>query len=156
MADTQQITALVLPLIAQNLLLPQKVMAEIIPSESVQAYPNAPDWLRGFFIWRGVNVPVVSFESLCNREGDTRSSIVQKFAVLHSVEQQQSVPFYALEIRGIPHPGQYASENLVKGGVKDKDCDVVAMNVIANGQQAIIADLGVLESNISRALKNAI
>lgn len=147
------INSLMLPLVSQALLLPQTVMAEIVPSQPVHALHQAPQWMRGLMPWRGINIPLVSFESMCER--DTRVSLPQNFAVLHATEQSD-MPFYALELRGIPQPVRVQEEELEQGRAKDKDCNVVAFNVMVNGSAAVMADLSVLENKVAYALQAAV
>ena len=47
-----------------KILIPNATVAEIIPYERLQRVQGTPDWFLGFLDWRGVQVPVASFQML--------------------------------------------------------------------------------------------
>tara|TARA_R110002110_G_scaffold321339_1_gene533952 strand:- start:240 stop:707 length:468 start_codon:yes stop_codon:yes gene_type:complete len=59
-----ELPTFVIPLQKSNLLLPNASVAEIIPYEPLQRVQDTPDWFLGFLAWRGIQVPVASFEML--------------------------------------------------------------------------------------------
>jgi chemosensory pili system protein ChpC len=59
-----EVPTFVVPLQKSNILVPKASVAEIIPYEPLQQIPDTPDWFLGFLRWRGVQVPVASFEML--------------------------------------------------------------------------------------------
>jgi chemosensory pili system protein ChpC len=64
MASLEPLPSFVIPLQKSNLVLPSASVAEIIPYEPLRRLPDTPDWFLGFLSWRGVQVPVASFEML--------------------------------------------------------------------------------------------
>ena len=64
MIDLEPLASFVIPLQKSNLVLPNAAVAEIIPYEPLRRVPETPDWFLGFLSWRGVQVPVASFEML--------------------------------------------------------------------------------------------
>ncbi len=153
MADAAQvINSVLIPLNGQNLVLPQSAMAEVIPHENLEAMDTGVGWLKGFIDWRGHQIPVISLEGMCDRSGGlpTKQS---RFVVVYGLEGIPGLSFYAVEVRGIPHPVKLGASALVVGGVKDKDCLVVACNVVADGEPAIIPDLVSIEHMIRAQLE---
>ncbi|MBD3620445.1 MAG: chemotaxis protein CheW [Chromatiales bacterium] len=145
MADPlQTINSLVVPLNGQNLLLPQSAMAEVLSRQPLRPFEGPVKWLRGFAEWRGQQIPVVSLETICGRSGGEVTAN-SRFVVLYAVEGIPGLQFYALEVSGIPHPVKLQAGDLVEGGVKDQDCEVVARNVLADGESCVIPDLQRLE-----------
>ena len=61
---SDQIDVYMIRMQKQGVLLPSDNIAEIIPYEHLQRLEETPDWLLGLLGWRGVQVPVVSFEML--------------------------------------------------------------------------------------------
>jgi chemosensory pili system protein ChpC len=59
-----ELPTFVVPLQKSKILIPNATVAEIIPYEPLQRVPDTPDWFLGFLDWRGVQVPVASFEML--------------------------------------------------------------------------------------------
>ena len=68
--------------------------------------------------------------------------------VLYGVEGIPGLEFYAVEVAGIPHPVKLQAGDVIDGGVKDQDCEVVARNVMADGEPCVIPDLQRLEMMI--------
>lgn len=64
MVDLESLASFVIPLQKSNLVLPNAAVAEIIPYEPLRRVQDTPDWFLGFLSWRGVEVPVASFEML--------------------------------------------------------------------------------------------
>ena len=64
MVSLEPLASFVIPLQKSNLVLPNSAVAEIIPYEPLRRVPDTPDWFLGFLSWRGVQVPVASFEML--------------------------------------------------------------------------------------------
>jgi chemosensory pili system protein ChpC len=138
------INSLIVPLNGQNLLLPQSAMAEVVARQPLRPFEGDIDWLRGFVEWRGQQVPVVSVETICGRSGGEVTTN-SRYVVLYGVESIPGLQFYALEVAGIPHPVKLQSPDVIEGGVKDQDCQVVVRNVMADGQPCVIPDLQRLE-----------
>ncbi len=151
-AIPELINSLVIPLNVQNLVLPQAALAELIARQDVRDVPGTADWLKGFFDWRGQQIPLVSLEAMCGRSGGvpTKDS---RFVVIYGLENIPGLAFFALEVQGIPHPVKLSSDNLMVGGVKDQDCAVVAANVIAEGEPGIIPNLARIEQMLRAELQ---
>lgn len=64
MSEIAELPTFLIPLQKSNLLLPNAAVAEIIPYEPLQRVQDTPDWFLGFLAWRGIQVPVASFEML--------------------------------------------------------------------------------------------
>ena len=60
----EKLPTFLVPLQKSNILLPRNSVAELIPYEPLQRIQNTPDWFLGLLSWRGVQVPVFSFEML--------------------------------------------------------------------------------------------
>lgn len=65
MSETaKELPTFVVPLLKSNILVPEATVAEIIPYEPLQRILGGPDWFLGFLGWRGVEVPIASFEMM--------------------------------------------------------------------------------------------
>jgi chemosensory pili system protein ChpC len=60
----EELPTFLVPLQKSNILLPSSSVAEIIPYEPLQRIQDTPDWFLGLLGWRGIEVPVLSFEML--------------------------------------------------------------------------------------------
>lgn len=105
MNQTDEISSVVrtqlIPLADMNMLLPNTCIAEVIALGELTPVNKAPEWLLGMMNWRGVDIPVISFESANGIAADapTRSSRV---AVLNGLTGDEKLPFYGVISQGIP------------------------------------------------------
>ncbi len=102
----------------QGILLPADTIAEIIPYEPLQRLEDTPDWFLGFLGWRGVQVPVVSFEMLtAERESFSLVSVASaSLVIVRGAGDQASLPFYALVAQTAPVPHDMTEEMIFDSG----------------------------------------
>jgi len=133
----------------QNLLLPNTAIAEIVRYAAPQAVDNAPDWLLGTMVWRGLRIPVVSYERAAG-EAATEYDSGARIAVLNGVHSGAALQFYAVVIRNNPRLLKVLRDDIRKdsGGDRDK---FQLQHVSVNNITAIIPDLAALEQLICNA-----
>ena len=153
MAATQaEINSLIIPLSGQKMVVPQTGLAEVISRSPATELEGGAAWLRGTINWRGQQIPVVSLEQMCGREAPeiTKDS---RYVVLYAIERIPGLSYYAVEVSGIPHPLRLHDGNLLKGGSGEAGCKAVAMNVLAEGEEAMLLDNRYIEQEISGQLQ---
>ncbi len=91
-----------IPLEDMRLLLPTTCVAEIIDWQVPEPVDDAPVWWLGMLEWRGLRIPLLSFEAA---NGRSRGEISRRgrIAVLNGIGGDPELPFYALQLQGIPH-----------------------------------------------------
>lgn len=134
----------------QVLLVPNTAIAEIVYYTTPEPMDNTntPEWLLGAIKWRGLNVPVVSYESATGGElGDVDTT--QRIAVINGVHSDTALQFYAIVIQGNPRLINVAPENINShtGGEIYK---FQLQHVIVNNIVAVIPDLRALEQMITQ------
>jgi len=90
-----------LPLTGMNLVLPNTCIAEVINMQPIEAIKKSPEWLLGMVSWRGIHIPVISFERANGVTTDEHSKIT-RIAVLNSLGTNKDIPFYGVIAQGIP------------------------------------------------------
>ena len=102
----------------QGVILPAETIAEIIPYEPLQRLEDTPDWLLGLLAWRGVQVPVVSFEMLTvERASFSLVSVASaSLVILRGTADQSSLPFYAIVSQTKPHRFSVSDEMMFETG----------------------------------------
>ncbi len=102
----------------QGVLLPADAIAEIIPYEPLQRIEETPVWFLGLLGWRGVQVPVVSFEMLTiERASFSLVSVASaSLVVVRGHADQQALPFYALVSQTQPVFQEISEEMLFETG----------------------------------------
>jgi len=141
------LSALLLPVTGQLLVVPTAVVAEIIKRRELHAPEGAPAWLLGHVKWHQAAVPVVSFEALNGQavaEEDSGSRIV----IIATLDGQSVLRHYALLTRGVPNLLRLTPEDILPAeslvqGVAEH------MKVQVHGQAAAIPDLDYIERTLS-------
>ncbi len=146
--NTGQISSLFIPVTHTNLLLPNAAVAEIIDYVPPEPASGAPSWFLGHVQWRGVRLPVISYDLINGQEAGTLSSRA-RIAVINSIgEQHQALPFFALVSQGIPRLVKVQEEEIAEqeqdGGPADQ------MLVRVSGEEAAIPNLVYLAQQLTQ------
>lgn len=144
------VRTLIIPLAGQNLLLPNVAVAEVIPYIRPRAIAGAPEWLLGAISWRGLNIPLISFDRLHGQ--DSAGTLAQaRIAVFNSVQADSGLAFYAVVTAGIPQLKRVNAEALQE--VAGDAADGILSRVKVGDIQAVIPDLAALESAVADGWK---
>ncbi len=138
--------ALLLPLGDRQLLVPNSVVAELVPYRAPRAMPDMPGWVLGQIDWRDLRLPLLCFELACGAR--LVAGEQPRIAVLNALGGREHVKFIALLLQGIPrsvrvdaalprHPAPLASLELEAVRVDE--------------QEARIPDLIALEDKLAQA-----
>ncbi|HLV77907.1 MAG TPA: chemotaxis protein CheW [Marinobacter sp.] len=143
--NSQTLSCVMIPVSDRQLLLPNVSIAEVVDLNSTDPDPNAPDWLVGFLSWRGLTLPVVSYDvangGLLTVPGENRGRII----VLNTIGQgHDQAPFMALVTQGIPSQIRLEESQLRKLDSEPGPADL--MQVEVDGEAAWIPNLEYLES----------
>lgn len=113
-----ELPTFIVPLQKSNLLIPNLTVAEIIPYEPLQRVEDSPDWLLGFLGWRGVQVPVVSFEMLTVERGSFSlvSVASASLVVLKALGGRSELPFFAVVAQALPRLVRITPNELFETG----------------------------------------
>lgn len=145
-----QIDCLLIPLKDKNLILPNVAVAEIVPFSHLLTTASNVDWMLGRIDWRGVPIPVVCYEMLCN-QGAPAPNPNARFAIINGVGNHAQMPFYAMLVQGIPRL-MHINQDDVKPveafniGTFDKS------SVSIDQEAAIIPDLDLVEQELIKQL----
>jgi len=140
------IRSLLIPLTHDKLLLPNTSLAEIVVQTEVEPV-EGPEWLLGMISWRGLRVPLVSFEAI---QGDTAGKMVEnsQIIVLNTLSNNSDLSFFAILAQGIPHLIN-ANQSIVTAIGQDAgEENGVLQHVLVEAEPAIIPDLDKIESMI--------
>lgn len=145
MSDSQKIIAcLYLPVHQQQLLLPNVSVAEVVSYQTPAESKGKPDYFLGYVSWRGINIPVISFE-LANQQNSLKAQANARIVVINTIgEHHKDLPFFAIVTQGIPRLVKVASD-LIKP-VKGKNDKAELSTIKLDGEEAVIPDLTYLES----------
>ncbi|MBX2808298.1 MAG: chemotaxis protein CheW [Cellvibrionaceae bacterium] len=143
-----EIPSLLIPMVEGQLLLPTVSVAEMIPYQTPQPSPslagkNQPPWYLGELSWRGVTVPMLSYEAI-NGGVTAEVQATSQVAILNNTGVSEQLPFIAMLTQGIPHLSRVVATEISENTdtpVKDYD----QMQVFIAGEQAIVPNISRLE-----------
>ena len=103
MLETESVIAsLYLPVSNKQLLLPNVSVAEVVAYQAPKNLDEAPDYFLGTVSWRGIDIPVVSYE-LANGLKLNETSSTARIAVINTIgEHINTLPFFAIITQCIP------------------------------------------------------
>lgn len=131
------------------LLVPNTAVAEIVHYTDPQPADNAPDWLLGTMEWRGLRLPVISFQHAAG-DASGEPGATRRIAVINGVHNDNSLQFYAMVIEGNPRLVNIGAESIstrADGESAQLQLQQVTVNDVID---AVIPDLSALEQLITR------
>jgi chemosensory pili system protein ChpC len=151
--NTDTLSCVMIPMNGRQLLLPNVSIAEVVDFASTDAPAGAPEWVAGELEWRGLDLPIISYDAANGGEitapGGNRGRIV----VLNTIgDHHDTVPFMALVTQGIPSQTRLTEDQLKRLDGDTGSADLMQVDV--DGETAFIPDLGFLESLALQASQN--
>lgn len=137
------IASLLIPMQGRPWLLPNIIVAEVIPLRQPERPGHGSEWLLGWLSWRDQDVPLLSFERL-NESGQVTIGPEARIAVLNGVTGQTG--FYAVIVQGIPRQLRVDRHDLVEEPAETGPAE--AMYIQLGGDLAVIPDLDAMEQAV--------
>lgn len=142
--NSQILPCVMIPMSTQQLLLPNVSVAEIVDYLSVEPRNEAPAWLLGDLNWRGLNLPVISYDAANGAEATVPGGNRGRVAVLNTIgEHHAELPFLALVTQGIPSQLRLSNDQLQPRDDDIGPADLMAVEI--EGEQVRIPNLEYLE-----------
>ncbi|SFL89436.1 chemotaxis protein CheW [Marinobacter zhejiangensis] len=143
--NSQLLPCVMIPMAGQQLLLPNVSIAEIVDYASVERRDNAPLWLLGDIQWRGLTLPVISYDIANGGKAGAPASSRGRVAILNTIgEHHNSLPFLAIVTQGIPSQARIASSQVQEREGEPGPADLMLVDV--DGEGARIPNLEYLET----------
>ena len=112
------VRCMLLPLTSLNLLIPNSAVAEIIGYSTPRALPDSSDWFAGVVLWRGVYVPVVAVEQMCN-VGTAQVGPRARIAIVYNPEKDPQLPYLGIHMQDIPRAYLAEADSTLAGSDED-------------------------------------
>ncbi|GLS27040.1 chemotaxis protein CheW [Marinibactrum halimedae] len=142
--SVEVLPSLLLPIAEGNLVVPNVTVAEMVPwSDPIEA--QGPDWLLGYFPWRNIELPLLSFEAINGGENPGRHPR-SRIAVLNCTGVSSDLAFIALLTQGIPRIARVEREQIAEGDVTPKPFELMHVRIAA--EDAIIPNVAALEEAV--------
>ena len=150
MAHKEFIKSIILTLKNELVVVPNASVAEIISVQDVREVENSPRWMLGKARWRGVEVPVVSYEAAGGDDAQA-VNINTQVAVMYSVSENSEHPYIGLAMHGVPHVSTFSRDQIRTDEHVSSDHPMVAQKVRINGAAAGILDLFAIDEMLQQA-----
>lgn len=140
------LVTLQLPVRGRSLLVPNVSVAEIMRIPELETRENLPGWFLGMTPWRGLSIPLISFEAI-NDDPFAISSVDRRAAVLNGLLDRERLPFYGVLTQGAPRMQRLAPTEIVAvEGASRGPAESMVVN--ASGEEVAIPDLAWLEKQL--------
>jgi chemosensory pili system protein ChpC len=150
----KEVRSVLIPLHGQQLLLPNAAVAEVMSYQQPElAGDNFPEWFLGHLVWRGVMIPVVSFEGLLG-EAVTMPSHRGRILVLNALGEQDRISHIGMAVQAIPSLVRVSEDNIVpiKPDNKEKPQPLIRQKVELDMSLALIPDMDEVERLVLEVL----
>jgi len=137
---------LLIPVAGKTLLLPNVSLAEILEFSEPVPQPDVPTWYLGNILWRTLQIPLISFESVNEQAFSNRPSNA-KIAILNGLVDNPRLPFWGIVTQGTPRQMRISPQEIVKDE-SDNRGPAEFMSVVVNGEAARIPDLDYIEKQL--------
>ncbi len=110
----------------QGVLLPRAAVAQIIPYEPLQRVEETPDWFLGLLGWRGLQVPVASFEMLTVERASFALVSVSSasLVIVRGLNNPEELPYHALVAQTAPRLVELTPEMLFETGEEPEKTEI--------------------------------
>ncbi len=110
----EELYSLVVPLEGSRLIVPRVCVAEVTGVGQMRLLEEDPAWLVGTVGWKGMEIPLISFEAACGRPMPELGSRAR--AVIFHASEQMRPGFFAVMSQGLPqlvrvNPGVVAPDD---------------------------------------------
>ena len=151
MATTQNIASLMIPMWGEPILIPNTAVAEVIGFVMPEG-GDGKDFI-GFIKWRGLSIPVINLEPEAPPVDDIGRAA--RIAVFNSVSSNESLPFIAVLVNGIPRLNNIREDDLKYTDDDQKVADGIQARVLLGQEVVRLVDLAKLEKMANKIIKAA-
>ncbi|MGI9277379.1 MAG: chemotaxis protein CheW [Endozoicomonas sp.] len=149
MDAAKTIATLLIPMQQKPLLVPEACIAEIVDYRRPVPGQLKASWCLGNIGWRGLEIPLISFEKL-NQGRFADFSATARIAIMNNTSGNPEMPFYAVVIQGLPQPIP-ATVDDVKSATADAGPAEMA-RVLVREIPAAIPNLSLVEQELAKEI----
>jgi len=133
------VRCMLLPLTSLNLLIPNSAVAEIIGYSTPRRLSDSSDWFAGVVLWRGVYVPVVAVEQMCNVD-TAQVGPRTRIAIIYNPEKDPDLPYLGIHMQDIPR-AYLAETDSIESGSNERLSEYLVTRVDDEQLVRVIPDL---------------
>jgi len=142
-----EVRSVLIPLADRQLLLPNAVVAEIMGYQQPEEVEGQPDWFLGNMVWRGVLIPVISFEAMLGG-GAVTPGHRGRIAILNGLNGYPRLSHYGMVVQAIPSLVRVTTDNVLALSRQEEEDPLIRQVVELDLNPAYIPDLDEIERRI--------
>ncbi|MCM8855376.1 MAG: chemotaxis protein CheW [Candidatus Thiodiazotropha sp.] len=149
-AVVKEVRSVLIPLHQHQLLLPNAVIAEVMGYQQPELVgDDAPAWFLGNLAWRGVMVPVVSFEGMIGDQVVT-PGYRGRIMVMNALGGHERLSHIGLVVQAIPSLVRVSADNVAPVDPEDGQPALIKQSIVLDMSPVIIPDLDEIELQVLR------
>ena len=152
--NNQNIKSIILTLKNELVVVPNAAVAEIISVQDVREVEGSPQWMLGKARWRGVELPVVSYEAAGGDNAQAvniNTQVAVMYSVSDEIDKDKKYTYIGLAMHGVPHVSTFSRDQIKTDEHAVVNHPMVAQKVRINGAAAGILDIYAIEEMLQQA-----
>ena len=146
----KEIRSILAPLTKGHVLLPNSAVSELLNFTSPEPFKQGPPWLLGEMVWRGWQVPVISYEQLINHGDSNTATSKARILIVKTLGESTQLNYIGLVIQGLPKLKKVTPDSLLEQQA-DELPETLFSRVSVDELQAVIPELGELTHRVEQA-----
>lgn len=152
--SSQEIRSVIVPITEAEILIPNATVAEVMSFVEPQPIEDSPAWVLGSFLWRGWQVPLISFAVLTETTAleSTRNA---RICVTKSLTGNDRMPYFAILAQAFPRLTTISDTGLIEVPSSHKPI-AVAGRLVIDEREVVVPDLDRLGHLVAHAAFGAL
>ena len=146
MSQNQTVRCMLLPLSTISLVVPNSAVSEVIGFSGPRKLEDTLEWFLGVVLWRGVYIPVVSVEQMCELD-NVNIGPRSRIGIIYNPEKDAELPYIGLHIQDIPR-AYLAEGSKMESGSDDELSQYLLSRLDTDGPALVIPDLDVIARDL--------
>ncbi|MEJ2393223.1 MAG: chemotaxis protein CheW [Candidatus Thiodiazotropha sp.] len=147
-AVVKEVRSVLIPLADRQLLLPNAVVAEVMGFQQPELVEGTPEWFLGNMVWRGIIIPVISFEAMQGGEV-VMPGHRGRITIMNALENHPRISHFGLVVQAIPSLVRVSVDNVLPGRDAETTREPLIRQVVELDMSPVfIPDLDEVEKQI--------
>ncbi|MCG7873443.1 MAG: chemotaxis protein CheW [Candidatus Thiodiazotropha lotti] len=148
-AVVKEVRSVLIPLHKRQILLPNATVAEVMGYQPPEyAGDELPEWFLGHLAWRGVMIPVVSYEGLLG-EPVVEPGYRGRILILNALGEHDRISHIGMAVHAIPSLVRVSADNVVPVNPElDEPQSLIRQHVELDMSPAVIPDMDEIERQV--------
>ncbi|MBV2122596.1 MAG: chemotaxis protein CheW [Candidatus Thiodiazotropha taylori] len=148
-AVVKEVRSVLIPLHERQILLPNATVAEVMGYQQPEyAGDELPEWFLGHLAWRGVMIPVVSYEGLLG-EPVVEPGYRGRILILNALGDHERISHIGMAVHAIPSLVRVSADNVVPVNPQlDEPQPLIRQHVELDMSPAVIPDMDEIERQV--------